>query len=446
MLRLALVLGTLVALTIIGSSAVAVALPQLADELDLGVAGTSWVLAAFGLSFAVATTFFGRLADVLGMRRPLLLGVALLAIGSLVAATAQGFAVLIVGRAIQGAGTGAVPLLVTGTINARFHGAARTRLLGAIGMVVSVVSGSGPLIGGAVTEVASWRVVIAIPLLAVVLAPIAARLAPDAGDARQRLDPLGAVLVGLAVAGATILVQGPGGGLPPALLLALAGLTGLATTGAVIHLRRRREGFLPVAVVTEPRLLRVAAVGFTLLASWLATLLAVPELLASAHRWSPLEVGLVMVPGAALGAVASRLVSTRVLRRSDGSRRDRGVVAAALAASAVAGLVVVGLTAPSPVGMVLGFGLVAVAFAAGQVVLLDLIPALVPPSRAGVALGVFHLAFFTGGAVGSAAAGGLEALIGLPTAMLVLAALPALAVVLAPGTTRALADRDAART
>ncbi len=444
-LRIALVFGTLVALTIIGSSAVAVALPELAADLDLDVAGTSWVLAAFGLAFAVATTFFGRLADVLGMRRPLLLGVALLAIGSLTAATAPSFEVLVAGRVLQGAGTGAVPLLVTGTINARFQGAARTHVLGAIGMVVSVVSGSGPLIGGAVTELTSWRVVVAIPLLAVVLAPVAARLAPDHGDPRQRLDPLGAVAVGLAVAGATVLVQAPGGGLTAGTVMTTAAVATVATLVAVVHLRRRRDGFLPVAIVSDRRLLRVCAAGFSLLASWLAMLLAVPEILASAHGWSPLVVGAVMLPGAALGAVASRVVSTRVVRRGDGTRRDRGRVVSVLVGSAVAGLVLAGLAAPAPAAVVLGFGLVAVAFAAGQVVLLDLIPSLVPPHRAGVALGVFHLAFFSGGAFGSAAAGGLAGLTGLPGALLVVAVLPVLGAAAARGAAREAVAASPAR-
>ena len=65
--RVALLLGTLVALTVIGSSAVAVALPDLRVELGLDKPGTAWVVAAFSLAFAITTAVFGRLADFQGL-------------------------------------------------------------------------------------------------------------------------------------------------------------------------------------------------------------------------------------------------------------------------------------------------------------------------------------------------------------------------------------------
>jgi MFS family permease len=77
--RVALLLGSLVALTVIGSSAVAVALPALATELQLDTAGAAWVLAAFSLSFSVCTALFGRLADSVGIGPPRKEGPALLA-------------------------------------------------------------------------------------------------------------------------------------------------------------------------------------------------------------------------------------------------------------------------------------------------------------------------------------------------------------------------------
>jgi MFS family permease len=69
--RVALLLGTLLALTVVGSSAVAVALPQVATDLGLDKPGTAWVLAVFSLAFSVTTAVFGRLADLRGLRLPL---------------------------------------------------------------------------------------------------------------------------------------------------------------------------------------------------------------------------------------------------------------------------------------------------------------------------------------------------------------------------------------
>lgn len=440
---LALVLGTLVALTIIGSSAVAVALPQLAAELGLDVAGKAWVLAAFGLTFAIATAFFGRLADQVGLRRPLLIGVGLLTVGSVAASTAPTFAWLIAGRLVQGAGSGAVPVLVTGVISARFDGRARARMLGAIGSIVSLVSGSGPLIGGALAQAVSWRLVLALPVLAVVLVRPVARLAPEVPEDRSgRLDTPGALLVGLTVAGFMLLLQAPGGGLPTPLTAAVAVTTVAGAAATAWWARRRPHGFLPREVTSNRRMLRTAAAGFGVLAAWLAALLAVPSLLAAQQAWPPLVIGLAMLPGAATGAVAARVVSTI------GAGWDRGRTAATLLLVAAGGLVLIATSPQDPVRLGLGFALIATGFAAGQVALIDAVPRLVPARVQGVALGVFNLAFFSGGAVGSAAAGGLEGLLGLPGAVGVVAAIPAGGAAFAVGITRRLAapaDADAGR-
>lgn len=428
--KLALLLGGLVALAIIGSSAVAVALPALADDLGLGVSGTAWVLAAFGLTFAISTASFGRLADLVGLRLPLLVGVGLFAAGSVLAAAAGSFAPLIAGRLVQGAGAGAIPVLVTGLITARFTGAARGRMLGAIGAMVSAISGSGPLIGGAVAQVASWRAVVGLPVLAVLLVPPVARLAPPVGSDRTGgLDARGAVLVGSAVAGFMIVLQAPGGDVPAAVIGVVAAGTVASAVALTWHVRTRPHGFLPRRLLADARLRRAGAAAFGMLASWLAMLLGVPSLLAATQQWPPVAIGAAMVPGAAAGAVVARLVTTR------GAMLDRGRTAAALLVVGAGGLIVAGLAGGQPVPLVAAFAMVAACFAAGQVVLLEAVPTLVPDSMRSGAIGVFNLMLFTGGAVGSAAVGGLEGVIGLRGALAALAVLPLLGAVAALGVT-----------
>jgi MFS family permease len=417
--RLAVLLGGLVALAIIGSSAVAVALPALSAELGLDVAGRAWVLAAFGLTFALATASFGRLADVVGLRLPLLVGAGLFAAGSVLAAAAGSFPVLIAGRLVQGAGGGAVPVLVSGLISARFAGASRARMFGVIGVVVSVVSGSGPLIGGVIASVASWRAVVGLPVLSLLLVAPVARFAPPAGDERRGgFDVRGALLVGVGVAGAMILLQVPGGALDAIVATGVAAVTAVAVVALVLHVRHRPGGFLPRRLLADGRLRGACLAAFGMLASWLAMLLAVPSLLAAAQGWPPLLIGAGMVPGAAIGAITSRVVTTRA------AHLDRGRTAALLSLLGAGGLATAAAAGGGPVPLLTGFALVAACFAAGQVVLLDAVPRLVPEALRGGALGLLNLSLFTGGAVGSAAAGGLAGLLGLRGALAVLAALP----------------------
>lgn len=422
MQRVALLLGVLVALTIIGSSAVAVALPDVAGDLRLDTAGTAWVLACFSLTFAVTTALFGRLADLHGLRLPLRVGVVLFATGSLLAAAAWSFPSIVVARLLQGAGAGAVPVLALGLIAARFQGAARSQALGGLTAVVSIVSGSGPLIGGAITELLSWRAVLGLPALALLLIEPVARLAParPAGvPDRGRLDVGGALLVAVTVSGVTLLLQSPATGLGWWAAAGFAAIAGLGAGGLTRHVRRWPNGFLPEVVVGNPRFRRCAGAGLTLLASYLGMLLALPLLLASSQGWGPLRIGLALLPAAALGAVVAPSVGSLA------PRLGRARMAAGLAVGSAVGLLVAAAAPHTPVLLVAGMSLVVAGFAGGQVALLDEVAAVVDEAHRGVALGVFNLLFFTGGAVGAAAVGGLADVVTLPGALACLAVLPA---------------------
>lgn len=426
--RVAALLGTLVALTVVGSSAVAVALPELSADLDLTTAQAAWVLAAFSLTFSIATAIFGRMADLAGLRRPLRVGAVLFSIGSLAAALTTSFPEIVAARLLQGAGAGAVPVLSIGIINARFSDAARARAIGGLTAVVAVVSGSGPFIGGALTELLGWRAVLALPVAAIILTEPVARLAPDTVRAPGRVDLLGAVLLAGTVTGMALVLQAPAaaGGWRTATLFAVMGTVFAA--GLALRIRIRPHGFLPRSVVTNGALMASAVVAMSTLGAYIGMLFAVPEILTGEHGWSPLLIGVAMLPGAALAAVlaaaAGRLASTRYRHRT---------VAALTACSAV-GLLIGALSGGRVLPLLVGFGFVAAGFGGAQVVLVDGIPRLVPPAAQGVALGVFNVVFFTGGAIGAAATGGLAAVLTLPGALAAVAVLPVIGTLLVPAT------------
>jgi MFS family permease len=423
--RVALLLGTLVALTVIGSSAVAVAIPVLSDDLGLDTSGAAWVLAAFSLTFAISTAVFGRLADLYGLRLPLRIGGVLFALGSLGAALAPGFAALITARLVQGTGAGAVPVLVVGIIAARFDESSRAKALGAITAVVSIVSGSGPLIGGGITQLLGWRFVLALPVVAILITEPVARLAPAGVRQEGRLDVRGAAFVALSVAGLALLLQSPATGAGGPAAAAFGTLLAVGLVLLVRHVRRHPQGFLPRSVVTNVPLMAGSCAGLTLLAGYLALLFAVPKLLSAGFGWTPLEIGLAMLPAAAFGAVMARVVGAR----STPARRHR--IVAGLAVGSSLGLLLAAIFPTVPVLLVAGLALVAAGFAGGQVAIIDAVPSLVALENRGVALGVFNLLFFVGGTVGAAATGGLSAIMSLPAALAVVAALPAIGAVLA---------------
>ena len=418
--RIALVLGTLVALTVVSSSAIAVALGDVQADLSLDVAGSGWIIAAYSLAFSITTPMYGRAADQVGLRLPLTLGLGLFAVGAVVAATAGGFPQLVVGRLVQGAGAGAIPVLVNEIIVRAFDEEQRPTVFGAMTAMVAVVSGSGPLIGGTLWRTLGWRSVLAVPALAVLLLVPLRRLVDQAATrpAGGRFDAVGAALLGTAVAGFVVALQAPTVGYPVGVVVALVAVVVVSLLGLHRWVRRRPGGLLPLAVVRNRGLVWTGLVACSLLGGYLAYLVALPLLLGGRHGLDPLQIGLSLLPAAAVGAIVSRLMG----RWSD--RLPTYPTVALLGVLSGLGLLAAAVGADVPVVLAAAFALPASAFAGGQVLLLNQLPYLVEVEVRGAAQGVFNLMFFVGGAIGSALTGGLGGLLGLPVALALVALLP----------------------
>ncbi|HEX6756335.1 MAG TPA: MFS transporter [Mycobacteriales bacterium] len=431
--RTALVLGVLFGLTATGSSAAAVVLPQLQEDLGLSHAAAAWTLSIYALMLAVTTAGYGRIADIVGVRKPLVAGVVLMAAGATISALATALPMLLVGRVVQGAGAGAVPVLATALISARFSGETRSGALGRVAGVSAAVSALGPLAGGVLDLVGGWRVVVALPIAGLVLLPAVARAAPARGGG-GRLDLRGAVLVAGTAAGLVLLLQSAAAG--PLLAGVGAGLLAAGIPLTALHVRRRPEGFLPRAVVTRGRVLRAALAGASIPAAWFALLLAVPADL-HGRGWTPLQVGLALVPAAALGLLAARRAGW-VLSRLGGRLTLGGSALLAAASLLTAAL---GVDVGSPLLLVLAVCVVTLSFSIGQPAMVSEVGSAVAGSVRGIALGVATLAFLAGGSVGSAAVGGLADLLGMSGALSAVTVLPFAAAAVA-----VLAGRRAART
>jgi MFS family permease len=428
----AVLLGLLIALTIIGSSAVTVAVPVVRADLGLNVSSAAWIFAVFTLCFAIATAVFGRIADLAGLRTPLVVGVCLMAVGSAMVGLAPSFGWVLAGRVVQGTGAGAVPVLANGIIAARWHGTARAELFGVLMAVVTIVSGSGPVVGGTVEALLGWRWVFALPALGLLLIVPIARLAPTERHVGE-LDIIGVAATSVSVAGLLCVLQAPTAGMAVG-VVGLALLT-VGVPAAIVRTRARPQGFLPVAVLRNGEIMRAAFAGLSLLAAYFAMLLAAPELLAAARGWEPVQIGLALLPAALTGAAISRLAGRA------GPRIGQFRTARIAACAAAVGLIAGALAPASVVGVVLGVAGAAVGFGASQAVLIDRVSTVTPPAMLGAALGMFNLVVFVGGSLGTALVGGLSGAIGLQSSLAVLVLLPLTAIiVLTMGVRRPSAD------
>lgn len=412
----AVLVGILFGLTGMGSAAVAVALPPLAADLGLTTGGSAWVLSLYALALAVATALYGRISDLVGIRIPLLAGLALMVVGALAGAAAPSIEWLLPARLVQGGGAAAVATLGVSIINARFDGAVRARALGRVAGTAAAVTCLGPLAGGGLEAVLGWRSVIALPVLGLLFVPMLLRQIPVGGTG-ARLDLVGAGLVAASSAGLVLLIQSPAAG--PGIALAGALLLVLGVPLTARWVQRRPDGFLPRAVVGNHTVVASALASSSIPAGWFALLTAAPAVLVAAG-WAPWQVGLLLVPAAAAGLVVPRFAGPLVHRHGP----TWALVVSA--ASTIGALVVaaVGLWLVSATLIAAAIVVVTWAFGLGQPALMSAVAGAVDADVRGVAVGVATLVFLAGGGIGSAVVGGIGELVGIPASLLLLALLP----------------------
>ena len=148
------------------------ALPDIQRQLGASTTAASWVLSAFLLTASVATGLLGRLGDMFGKRRLLLISLSLFAAGTLVCALADSIGLLIVGRAVQGMAAASFPLAF-GLVRDEFP---RERVPAAIGLISATFGigfGVGLVIAGVIVATLAWQWIFWIGLAMILLATAA---------------------------------------------------------------------------------------------------------------------------------------------------------------------------------------------------------------------------------------------------------------------------------
>ena len=185
-----------VALIIVDSTIVNVAIPSIIKDLSITSTQVQWVQESYTLVFAALLLVFGTLADRYGRRRVLIIGVTIFALASILAAFAQTGDLLIGSRVIQGIGGAMVLPTTLSIINATFRGRERGIAFAVWGSTIGGMVAVGPLLGGWLTTYFSWRWAFGINIpfgILIIIGTLIFVIESKAADVR-RIDVVGAIL------------------------------------------------------------------------------------------------------------------------------------------------------------------------------------------------------------------------------------------------------------
>jgi EmrB/QacA subfamily drug resistance transporter len=193
-----LVLATVMVGTFMGpldGSVVNIALPTLTDFFGVPISTVEWVVLAYLLGVSTFLLTFGRLGDMLGLKRVYLVGFGIFAAGSLACAFSWSIWALVGFRVVQAIGAGLLFAVGPAIITQNFPPQERGKALGFVGISVSAGLAVGPTLGGLIIGVAGWPWIFIINVpVSIVAFVMAWRVLPARVPQGQRFDPYGAVL------------------------------------------------------------------------------------------------------------------------------------------------------------------------------------------------------------------------------------------------------------
>jgi len=246
-------MGSSLGIVLLDEVLVGVALPTIRDELGLSQVGAQWVVNAYVLALTAFVAAAGRLGDIFGHRWVFTAGGAAVCAGSLGAGLADAAGWLIASRIVEGLGAATILSLSLAMTGIAFGEHERGTAVGVYGFIAAILAAVGPILGGVLTDLVSWRWIffLNLPLMLAILAVVAVvwRDAPAAA-VRPRLDVAGfAAFLGFLVPLVVALMEAPewGWGSAPVLALFAASAAGLALFVSIE--RRVRDPLIDVGLL-----------------------------------------------------------------------------------------------------------------------------------------------------------------------------------------------------
>lgn len=309
-----LLTGTLLA--VLNQTLLSPALPAIMASLNVDATTVQWLTSGYSLVEAVIIPLSAYLIGRFSTRQLFITGFAIFTVGSLAAAVAPNFWVLLLGRVLQAACTGMVMPMVFTVILLVFPREKRGTAMGAIGLIIGFAPAVGPSVAGLLVDSVGWRWLFGIvTILSVVVIALSMMLLRNYGDfARTTLDKLSVVLSSV---GLVCLLYG---------LSTFASSENLLITGALIVVglvlvglfaRRQLKLSVPMLKVDILRTRKYATAVIIIVivqAALMGTGVITPLYIQGVRGYSATMSGVAMLPGALIGAFMG-LVSGRLFDR-----------------------------------------------------------------------------------------------------------------------------------
>lgn len=302
---------------------VSTALPKIAVDLH-GLDKYSWVATSYLLTSAIVTPIFGKLGDLFGRKKLFQLSIVLFLLGSALCGLSQNMDQLVIFRALQGIGGGGLMSLVLAIVGDVIPPRQRGKYQGYFGAVFAVSSVIGPLLGGFFADAPSllgitgwrWIFYINLPLGAIALSAVAARLHLPRHRLEHKIDYWGAALLTVSVVSLLLVsvwagvTYAWGSGQIIGLMIA-AVVFGI---GFVVREHHASEPIIPMTLFKND--IFTVSVLLSLLTgiAMFATILYIPQYQQIVRGYSPTKSGLLMIP-LVVGMLVASITSGRLITK-----------------------------------------------------------------------------------------------------------------------------------
>jgi EmrB/QacA subfamily drug resistance transporter len=312
-------------LAMVDGSVVNVGLPVIGRSLSADAGALPWVVDAYLLPLSALLLLGGAAGDRYGRRRLLTAGVALFAMASVICALAPDLAVMLMGRFLQGIGAAMLMPNSLAILGQTFSGEAKGRAIGIWASAGAVAGAVGPVLGGWLVDIGSWRGIflLNIPLAAAAIALAWRAMPPDPDADGLPLDIRGGALATLALGGLTwalTIGSGRGGWTIGAMALAVIAAV-LLFFFMVVEKRLGDRAMMPLTLFASKDFVGLTLLTLLLYGALGAWLVMLPYVLIEAANYSSTAAGAALLPlplvisgiSPIMGGIAGRIGSRTLL-------------------------------------------------------------------------------------------------------------------------------------